>query len=171
MSLSRSTSPSLASSNMHADVMCSVLETMSNAVCSVTGTPCSGTAQPAVAELTSSPAEYTPTARPGSSSPASELTKSGRPRTARRPSRSRVTSADMTVNVSWRTHAGAGLAGAVIDDIIGHGQDPRHGRWPRRLTAAAIVTAVLAVLIAEHLPRDAPPRSPHPRTGGQSILS
>ncbi len=171
MSLSRSTSPSLASSNMHAEVMCLLTEAMSNAVCSVTGTPCSGTAQPAVAELTSSPAEYTPTARPGSSSPASELTKSGRPRTARRPSRSRVTSADMTVNVSWRTHAGAGLAGAVIDDIIGHGQDPRHGRWPRRLTAAAIVAAVLAVLIAEHLPRDAPPRSHHPRAAASPVLA
>jgi hypothetical protein len=63
------------------------------------------------------------------------------------------------------------LGGAVIDDIIGHGQDPRHGRWPRRLTAAAIVAAVLAVLIAEHLPRDAPPRSHHPRAAASPVLA
>src|SRR5258708_25077198 len=161
MSLSRSTSPSLASSSMHAEVMCLLTEAISNAVCWVTGTPCSGTAQPAVAELTSSPAKYTPTAMPGSSSPASELTKAGRPETSRRPRRSRVTSADMTANVSWSAHAGV-LGGAAIDDIISYGKDPQRGRWPRLVTVATIVVAVLAVLISEHLPRGTP-RHHHPR--------
>lgn len=52
------------------------------------------------------------------------------------------------------------LAGAAIDDIISHGKDPR-GPWPRRLAAAAVVTAVLAVLIVEHLPHGARVRPHH----------
>src|SRR5260370_734168 len=159
MSLSRSPSPSLASSSMHAEVMCLLTEAISNAVCWVTGTPCSGTAQPAVAELTSSPAKYTPTARPGSSSPASELTKAGRPEASRRPRRSRVTSADMTANVSWSAHAGV-LGGAAIDDIISYGKDPQRGRWPRLATGPTILRAGLPVLITDQLHR-AHPRHHH----------
>jgi hypothetical protein len=60
------------------------------------------------------------------------------------------------------------LAGAAIDDIISHGKDPR-GPWPRRLTAAAIVTAVLAVLIVEHLPHGGRIRPHHPRVESRSV--
>src|SRR5260221_13412696 len=109
-----------------------------------------------------------PTAMPGSSSEASELTKSCRSERSWRSSRSRVTSADITATYRgghcWRV-----LGGAVIDDIISHGKDPRRGRRPRRLTGAAIVGAVLAVLIAEHLPRDAPPPSHHPGAAGRAV--
>src|SRR5260221_1504873 len=111
-----------------------------------------------------------PTAMPGSSSEASELTKSCRSERSWRSSRSRVTSADITATYRgghcWRV-----LGGAAIDDIISHGKDPGRGRWPRRLTVAAIVAAVLAVLIAEHLPRDAPPRSHHPRVAACPVLA
>jgi hypothetical protein len=62
------------------------------------------------------------------------------------------------------------LAGAAIDDIISHGKDPR-GRWPRRLTAATIVTVVAAVLIVEHLPRSAPARPHHPRVASSPGLA
>src|SRR6266852_320159 len=111
-----------------------------------------------------------PTAMPGSSSEASELTKSCRSERSWRSSRSRVTSADITATYRgghcWRV-----LGGAAIDDIISHGKAPRRGRWPRRLTVAAIVAAILAVLIAEHLPRDAPPRSHHPRAAASPVLA
>jgi hypothetical protein len=65
----------------------------------------------------------------------------------------------------WRA-----LAGAAIEDIISYGKDPR-GPWPRRLTAATIVTVVLAVLIVEHLPRGAPARPHHPRVASGPVLA
>src|SRR5258707_15043773 len=111
-----------------------------------------------------------PTAMPGSSSEASELTKSCRSERSWRSSRSRVTSADITATYRgghcWRV-----LGGAAIDDIISHGKDPRRGRWLRRLTGTAIVAAVLAVLIAEHLPRGPPPPAPPPRAAAPPVPS
>jgi hypothetical protein len=69
-------------------------------------------------------------------------------------------------NTCWRA-----LGGAAIDDIISHGKDPQRARWPRRLTVATIAAAVLAALIVEHLPRNAPSPSHPPRAAASPALA
>ncbi len=44
-----------------------------------------------------------------------------------------------------------------MDDIISQGHEPRRGPWPRRLAIGAIVVAVLAVVVVQHLPGGAAP--------------
>ncbi len=51
-----------------------------------------------------------------------------------------------------------------MDDIISQGPGPGHRTWRGRLTVGAIVLAVLAVLIVQHLPRGQQPRPDRPGT-------
>src|SRR5258706_10809846 len=54
---------------------------------------------------------------------------------------------------------------------MSQGKAPGGGGGPGGLRVAVLVAAVLAVLIAEHLPRDAPPRSHHPRAAASPVLA